>query len=267
MTTETMPARAAEVRASAPPVVALRGVGVRLAERWVLRDLTLDLAPAEFLAVLGPNGAGKTTLIRVILGQIEPDEGEVFVAGRGAGRRGSPAIGYVPQFRLIDPETPLRAFDFAALGLPIRLRPWLRPEERSAVWSALEWVGAEAYAAAPVGRLSGGERQRLYLAQALLRHPSLLLLDEPTSSLDADWQRRLVALVDRVRRERGAAVIFVSHQPELLADVADRMLLLEPGRHTLGPVPEVLPAVAPHATPDCCPPEWRLLMQDPVRAR
>jgi zinc/manganese transport system ATP-binding protein len=223
------------------PALRLRDAGLAYGDRALWSGLDLDVAPGEFVAVLGANGAGKTSLIRVVLGLQPLTRGIVEVAGRPA-RRGSPHIGYIPQQRRADPLTPLRARDFVAQGLDGHRWGPGRPSaaRRQKVAEALRAVGAEALADAPIGVLSGGEQQRVRIAQALVGHPSLLLCDEPLLSLDLASQRTVTALVDHARREREAAVLFVTHEVNPVLPYVDRVLYLAGGRFRIGTVDDVL---------------------------
>ena len=154
----------------------------------IWRHATFQIAPGEFVAILGPNGAGKSTLLRLLLGLLRPSEGSVSVLGRTP-QRGNRAIGYVPQRRLIDADLPVRGRDLVMLGLNGLRWGFSLPgatlrQQQARVEEALEAVEATAYADRPIGQLSGGEQQRLFLAQALVGQPRLLLLDEPLASLD-----------------------------------------------------------------------------------
>ncbi len=223
------------------PLLVLDRVAVSLGGRPVLRDVSMAVAPGEFIGVIGSNGAGKTTLLRIILGLLRADSGHVMVEGKEV-RRGNRAIGYVPQKAQLDPDTPLRGRDFVALG--IDGERWGMPlpslARRQRVDDALASVGARAYADAPIGRLSGGEQQRLLIAQALLTAPKILLLDEPLSNLDLRSASEIVQLFARVGRAHGVAVLLVAHDVNPLVGVMDRVLYLADGRSAVGPVDEVV---------------------------
>jgi len=223
------------------PVLRLREAAVAHGERVLWSGLDLDVAPGEFLAVLGANGSGKTTLLRAILGLQQLHRGTVSVAGRPV-RRGSSLIGYVQQQRRLDPLMPVRAKDVVRQGLDghrwgVGL-PWRVPWDK--VGEALAEVGAKEYAEMPFGVLSGGEQQRVRIAQALVTDPQLLLCDEPLLSLDLNSQRTITGLVDRRRRERDTAVVFVTHEINPVLPYADRVLYLAGGRFRVGTVEEVL---------------------------
>jgi zinc/manganese transport system ATP-binding protein len=224
-------------------VLTLERVTLQLGGHTVLREVSLDLEPGEFVGVIGTNGAGKTTLLRLILGLLRPTEGRVTVLGRPT-QRGNSAVGYVPQKHALDPDTPLRGRDLVALG--IDGHRWGMPipsrERRRKVDEVLAAVDALAYADAPVGRLSGGEQQRLLIAQALLANPRILLLDEPLSNLDLRSANEVVRLVAQIGRERDVAVLLVAHDMNPLLGVMDRVLYLAEGRSVIGSVPEVVRA-------------------------
>lgn len=221
-------------------LITMQHITVRYGEKTVLQDMSLSVAAGEFLGIIGPNGAGKSTLFRVLLGMRQPDRGHVSFHTADGAKLPLSAIGYVPQSRMIDPEMPIRVRDFVSLGLPHRFRPWLTSEDRKRVDQALELTGASHMALQSIGKLSGGEKQRVYLAQALVRSPRILLLDEPTSNLDPGAQEMMASIVHSVCREQGISVLFISHDVNLIAKVADRVLYLTQGHYAIGTIDEVI---------------------------
>lgn len=225
---------------SAGPVLSLRDATLRFDRRTLWQGVDLDVAPGEFIAVLGANGSGKTSLLRVILGQQSVTSGEVLVAGEPV-TAGNPRIGYVPQQKLADEGTPLRARDLIGLGIDGRSWGfWPGRDKRARVDRLLADVGATAYGDVPVSTLSGGEQQRLRIGQALASDPRLLLADEPLASLDLRNQRAIGELIDRHRHERGFGVLFVTHDINPVLDKVDRVLYLAGGRFKVGTPDEVL---------------------------
>jgi zinc/manganese transport system ATP-binding protein len=216
-------------------------VGIALGTRRIFSGVSFAIEPGEFVGVLGPNGAGKTTMLRAALGLVTPDHGDIRVLG-AAPRRGNPAIGYIPQsrrataqLRIAGTELLLSAHHGERWGWPGR-----SAVDRDAVREALERVGATGLADRPVAELSGGERQRLFIAQALVGKPKLLLLDEPLISLDPAHQRSVVELVRAVSREIGAAVLFSAHEINPLLRAVDRVLYLGNGEAAIGTVDAVV---------------------------
>ncbi|WEG13669.1 ABC transporter ATP-binding protein [Pullulanibacillus sp. KACC 23026] len=215
--------------------VTLKNVNVSLDGKWILRNLTFSVESGDFLGIIGPNGAGKTTLMNVLLNVLKPQEGSVDMVKASE-------LGYVPQSRQIDPEMPLSSRNFVSLGLPHRFRPWLTREDKMKVDEAMAMTDSLDYAGKPIGKLSGGQKQRLFLAQALVKTPQLLLLDEPTSNLDPGAQETIVSVVDRIRRVRGITVLFVSHDINLISRYADQILYMTKESYAIGSVNDIMQA-------------------------
>jgi zinc/manganese transport system ATP-binding protein len=227
---------------SAPgAAVSFANVGLRRGDRQILRRITFEIVPGEFIGIIGGNGAGKSTLLALALGFLAPSEGAVRIFG-GSPRAARGRVGYVPQLVDVDVDLPLRARDFVALGVDgARFGvPFPSAERRARVDEALAGVDATALADRPVGRLSGGERQRVAIAQAVAGRPELLLLDEPLASLDLGAASEIVELVARLARERGMTVLLVSHDLNPLAHAMDRVLYLAGGRAAVGTVADVV---------------------------
>ena len=223
------------------PVISMRGGAVRLDGREVWADADLEIHAGEFVAILGPNGAGKSTLIKTILGQVPLSIGTVEVLGEppGAANR---HIGYLPQRHAFDAAVRIRAIDVVRLGRDGHR--WGLPIPRRArdadIEELLEVVGASAYARRAIGELSGGEQQRILIAQALVRRPRLLLLDEPLDSLDLTNQASVSALIARVAREQQVAVLLVAHDVNPILPYVDAVTYLARGRAVSGPPSEVI---------------------------
>jgi zinc/manganese transport system ATP-binding protein len=222
-------------------MIDIQGLTLRLGSRTVLDNVSLAIDDAEFIGVLGPNGSGKTTLMRAILGLIPPTAGRIQVLGAPAAR-GNAAIGYMPQTRGELASKRLSGWDFVAsvvhghrLGLPLLDAAG----KREVAW-ALDMVGASDLAHRPLAETSGGERQRLLLAQTLVGHPKLLLLDEPLISLDPHHQQAVVDLVKSLQTRLGITVLFSAHELNPLLRAMDRVLYLGGGHAALGTVAEVI---------------------------
>jgi zinc/manganese transport system ATP-binding protein len=231
--------------------IELRGGAVALGGREVFGGVDLEVARGEFVAVLGSNGAGKTTLLRALLGLAPLSAGQARVLGQGPADARS-RIGYVPQRRAFDATSRIRGVDLVGLGLdgarwgtplplPDRLdRSGRRRRRRARVRDVIGLVGAGAYATRPIGELSGGEQQRLLIAQALVREPEILMLDEPLDGLDLANQAAVTALVSSVCRSHGVAVLLVAHDVNPLLAYLDRVLYLAAGKALSGTPAEVI---------------------------
>jgi len=199
-----------------------------------LRDVSLEIRPGAFQAVLGPNGSGKTTLLRVALGLVAPSEGTADIAGRPAPawsrRELAQVVGVVAQRE--DNLFPQRVRETVSLGRYPHLSLWgaEQPADRAAVTRALERCDALSLEDRWIWTLSGGEYQRVRLARALAQEPRLLVLDEPTASLDVRHEMQLFELVRALVDRHGLAVLMITHHVNLAARFADRVLLLADGR-------------------------------------
>jgi zinc/manganese transport system ATP-binding protein len=206
----------------------------------IWQNAGFSITRGEFVAVLGPNGAGKTTLFRLLLGLAKPLRGSLSVFGESP-RRGNPRIGYVPQKHPIDSETGVEALELVRLGL--YGKRWgmnMAGQGIAEALEALRIVGAEELAHRPLGALSGGELQRIFLAEALIGKPDLLLLDEPLANLDMRREANFVQLINSVVRSRNVTVLLIAHNINPLLPVLDRVVYVANGRITDGKPSEVL---------------------------
>jgi zinc/manganese transport system ATP-binding protein len=221
--------------------IALNDVTIAFNGRRILSAVTFAIEDGEFVAMLGANGSGKTSLIRAVLGLVPVHSGTIEVLGRPASR-GNAQIGYMPQLR--GGYAPVRftgrnLVASAAGGHRWGL-PFLSAAERAQVDWALEIVDAKELANRSLDEMSGGERQRIFLSQALLGRPRLLLLDEPLLSLDPTYQREVVETVRRLQKELKIAVVFSAHELNPLLNSIDRVLYLGGSRAVVGSVDDVI---------------------------
>ena len=222
------------------PILSLEDISVSFGEHLVLKDVNIKVYPGEFIGLIGANGAGKSTLLKVILGLLQPTNGNIKLFDSNY-KDVKHLIGYVPQKIFLEPNIPLRGRDLVALGLDGHKFgiPFPSKKREKLVNQMLEAVDAIRYADSPVGKLSGGEQQRLLIAQALLTNPKILLLDEPLSNLDIKSAYEIIDLVSRIGHERGVAVILVAHDMNPLLGVMDRVVYLADGNAVMGQVDEV----------------------------
>jgi sulfonate transport system ATP-binding protein len=207
----------------------VRGLSQRYGERDVLRELDLDVAPGEFLAVVGRSGSGKTTLLRLLAGLEAPTAGERL-------QDGVPLIGLNRRARLMFQDARLLPWERVAGNVGLGL-----PRERAdRVEWALKQVGLDDRAGDWPAVLSGGQQQRVALARALAGDPGLLLLDEPLGALDALTRIEMQALVERTWRATGFTGVLVTHDVEEAVTLADRVVAVKEGRIALD-LPVALP--------------------------
>jgi zinc/manganese transport system ATP-binding protein len=229
----------------AAAAVRFEHAAARLGGRTIWDDVSLTVDHGEFVAVLGPNGTGKSTLIKAILGLQPVSPGTATVLGLRPGAAKA-RIGYLPQRHNFDSSIRVRGIDLVQLGLngtrwglPLPGLP-RRAKEAKRIEEALELVDAADYARRPIGELSGGEQQRLLIAQALVRRPELLLLDEPLDSLDLPNQAAIASLVRRICQQEQVAVLLVAHDINPILSYLDRVVYLAGGRAIEGPPEEVI---------------------------
>jgi zinc transport system ATP-binding protein len=192
------------------PIVEIKDLDFAYGGEAVLEDVNLNIRQKDFIAVIGPNGGGKTTLLKLMLGLLAPTRGTVRVDGKSP-QEASPCIGYVPQNVHANHSFPITAIDVVMMGT---LKPKKRLSRRSAAnrrgaMAALERMEMETHADKKIGMLSGGQRQRVFIARALVAQPKLLLLDEPTASIDTKGQADFYRLLRELNHDM--TVLVVSH--------------------------------------------------------
>jgi zinc transport system ATP-binding protein len=217
-------------------VVSLSKIWVWRGRNLVLRDVSVEIGSGKFVGLMGPNGGGKTTLLKVIVGLIRPDRGEVRVAGPI-----KRTVGYVPQERSVDPEFPVTAADVVEMGLYGRLGlvPRIGDAERRLVEEALAHVGMHQHAARRFGELSGGQKQRVFIARAIVGQPRLLLLDEPTTGVDAKARDDFYKLLAHLRADLALTIILASHDLEVVPQQVDEIVCINQSVFVHAPPEEV----------------------------
>jgi ABC-type Fe3+/spermidine/putrescine transport system ATPase subunit len=213
----------------------IRNVRKRFATHLALDGVTLDVAPRECVVMLGPSGCGKTTLLRLIAGLDVPDEGEIWLNGVHVAIPGRSllvphkrGIGFVFQDLALWPHLTV----FQSLQFVLDSRQVARSEQDGRIREVLNVLRIDGLAGRHPHELSGGEQQRVALARALVGQPRLLLLDEPLSSLDADLRSAMRSELARLRRELTVTTLYVTHDREDAAVLADRVIEMNAGRIT-----------------------------------
>jgi iron complex transport system ATP-binding protein len=232
--------------------VVLRGVGIAYGSELVVSGLNLEIGSGEWLALIGPNGAGKTTILRAIA-RLVPYQGEIRIGGLAVTGMTGPELARRVALVMQQPHMPegMSVSQYVLLGRSPHLSYFGREGRRDhhIVAGILERLALDRLAARPLDHLSGGERQRAAIARALAQQAPVLLVDEPTSSLDVGRQQEVLELIDELRAEQGLTVIAAMHDLTLAGQYADRMALLVGGNLVaMGTPAEVLtePAIADH---------------------
>ncbi len=206
-------------------IVQLQNVTVNYGDVPALEDVTIAISRHDFLGIIGPNGGGKSTLLKVLLGLVKPDSGEVRVFGV-APEQARSKVGYVSQRPSFDRDFPASVRDVVLMGRYVKagLGRRYRREDKAAVEKALERVGMQGSGSKQIGNLSGGQQQRIFVARALVAEPELLLLDEPTASIDSTMQTEFYELLDELKKN--LTIIMVSHDIGAVSVYVDKIACL-----------------------------------------
>jgi zinc/manganese transport system ATP-binding protein len=224
-------------------IITAQNLAAGYSAKTVWSGAEFSIRGGEFIGLLGSNGAGKTTLFRLLLGLARPRHGTLRVFGNEP-ERGNARIGYVPQRRYVDTESKIQAVEYVRLG--VSGNGWgfslagRAARERQAALEALATVDAESLAFRPLRELSGGELQRVFLAQALVGKPELLLLDEPLANLDIRRETQLIRLVHSVCKSQNIAVLLIAHDINPLLPVVDRIIYIANGKVASGKPQEIV---------------------------
>jgi zinc transport system ATP-binding protein len=198
----------------------------------VLTGVDLAIERGEFVAIAGPNGGGKTTLLRLVLGIEQPSAGQALLFGEPATRFSRrEEIGYLAQRAQLEVSAPATVREVVAAGRLPRagLLGRVSHADRERIEEAIERVGLDDVAGHPLSRLSGGQQQRAFIAKALAAEPELLVLDEPTTGVDAEAQEAFAALLDRLHSELGVTILYVSHEFGSVERFVERIVLVRGG--------------------------------------
>ncbi len=212
--------------------VEVRDVSFRYGSRIILESVSFSAEEGEVTAVIGPNGAGKTTLLKMVAGLERPMSGQVLLDGTDVGQMSreevTRIVSYLPQENVIPGI--MTVYEVVLLGRIPYLTWRVKNRDLQVVDRVLAELGMESYAGRLANQLSGGERQMVLIAQALVREPRVLLLDEPVSNLDIRNQLEILELIKRVTEEHGVTTIVILHDLNLAARYGDKLVVFNRGR-------------------------------------
>jgi zinc transport system ATP-binding protein len=214
-------------------IVELQNLSFFYSNAEILKNVSFQIESGEFVGIIGPNGGGKTTLLKLIMGFLKPTSGKLEVFG--APSSNLQQIAYVPQGLHFDRQFPISVFELALSGRLSRL-PWYgfySENDRKAVKEALDQVGMLEFQHQPFGSLSGGQAQRALIARALVSEPKLLLLDEPTASIDSQAQTLIYSILKKLKGLM--TIMMVTHDLRASIDIVERVLCVQGGVFPLMP--------------------------------
>lgn len=211
-------------------IIKIRNLNFSYDKQVVLEDINLDYSSDEFLAIIGPNGGGKSTLLKLILGLLKPQSGEIKLFGKEPSEV-SKFIGYVPQNFLSNQSFPMMVLEVVLMGLiDKKIFGFYSRDEKQMALAALDKVGMKEFASARIGELSGGQRQRVYIARALCANAKVLVLDEPTASIDTKGQAEIYEILKNINAS-GVGVVLVSHDLNIVLNYATKIAYVSKNLH------------------------------------
>ena len=213
------------------PVIEIQNLWVNYDATVALKGVDLTVRRGDIFGIIGPNGGGKSTLLKAILGLVQPTQGRIRILGEPP-EQGRRHIGYVPQHALFDREFPISVLDVVIMGCLSRKRrvSWYTREDRIAAQDALMSVGMLELADKQISSLSGGQKQRVFIARTLVSKPEILLLDEPTASVDQNIKESIYDLLSHIGKDM--TVILVTHDIGVVSTLVDRVACLNQTLHT-----------------------------------
>lgn len=219
-------------------VVTLKDITFAYDHKVVLNQVNLQINRGSFIGLVGPNGGGKTTLIQVILGLIEPDEGQVYLLNKPISKfENWNRIGFVSQkANTFNKGFPATVFEVVSMGLTAKIGyfKFLTKKHRKQILKTIAQVGMEDYTYENIGNLSGGQQQRVFIARALVSEPELLILDEPTVGVDAKNVEHFYKLLHKLNTEQNITLLLVTHDTGVMTKYATDVVCLNQTLHFHG---------------------------------
>ncbi|MBS4191317.1 metal ABC transporter ATP-binding protein [Bacillus sp. FJAT-49705] len=230
------------MKAQKKPIIELKQVSYRYDKENVLENINLSIEEGAFLGIVGPNGSGKSTMLKLILGLIKTQKGEIHLFGQDISRfKDWQKIGFVSQkANSFNTGFPATVFEVVASGLTKKLGlfKFLKKEHHQKVIQAIDSVGLHPFKNRNIGELSGGQQQRVFIARALVSDPKLLILDEPTVGVDAQNVQSFYQMLDSLNKDLGITLLLVTHDIGAISDKVTHVACLNKHLHFHGKTAE-----------------------------
>lgn len=214
-------------------IIEVKNLDFYYGSNLIFTDVNFTIEKGDFISLIGANGSGKSTLLNLILGQVKPSRGSIKILGQDSNDfRDWSRIGYVPQSGFgLDRDFPASCQEIVSTNLYSKIGLFKLPnkKDKKDVLKALSLVGMDQYAKAMFSELSGGQMQRVMIARVLVNNPHIMILDEPTSGIDADTIRLLFDILSQLNRKRNITIIMVTHDTAETLNYSNRYLCLEEG--------------------------------------
>ncbi len=202
-------------------IIEFKGVDFSYTVRKVLENVTFSIEEGDFVSIIGPNGGGKTTLAKLTLGLLTPASGEITVFNHKPVQSRA-LIGYVPQYSLFDPRFPVSVKEVVLMGTMENTKFFFSKQDRKSALEVIEEVGLTSVMNNSFSQLSGGQRQRVLIARALISKPRILLMDEPTASVDAAIEEKISTLLGHLKKE--LTVILITHDLGFVSNLVTKVI-------------------------------------------
>jgi len=219
-------------------IIRLENIHFSYGHKKVLENVSVDIKRGMFMGLVGPNGGGKSTLIKIILGLLTPNEGDIYLLNKPIQKfKDWNRIGFVSQkANTFNKGFPATVFEVVAMGLTAKIGyfKFMKRKDKNRVYEAIQLVGMEAYAHQNIGNLSGGQQQRIFIARALVSQPKLLILDEPTVGIDYQNVDRFYELLHHLNKKENITLLLVSHDTGAMTKYATNVVCLNKTLHFHG---------------------------------
>lgn len=213
------------------PSVSLSNINLIYSNKYILKNINIDIKKGDCVSILGHNGAGKTTLFKIVNGLIEPTDGTVRIFGNNLNNEIKKRIGYIPQINTFEKNIPITVKQVIEIGITARkgLFKKLSKQDNLLVESIAAKLDINKLLNVPIGKLSGGEIQKVSIARVLAQQADIFLLDEPLSNLDVKSQKNIIEIIENIHFEKKATILIVLHNFEQKPKCCNKEIVLEKG--------------------------------------